>query len=203
MMLPVGMFFVRNTPGLKGKIARKIMAAMSALDLRYKDSPLTSTTPGPTAGPCPGQRVALVDDERASSAGWAALLGELRDVRWVLLVAEGASARAMSDLARIAHEHASWLSACVIHDAVEGHSVVEGRGVIEEPSVGTCRELPDPDRGLRRDLGLGPGGWLLVRPDRYVAATGTAFTERVFADAIVPLRLTIGTSQKVAPGPSL
>jgi NADPH-dependent dioxygenase len=38
------------------------------------------------------------------------------------------------------------------------------------------RPLPDPSGRVRVDLGVGPRGWLLVRPDGYLAARGDDFS---------------------------
>ncbi|MFF1478955.1 FAD-dependent oxidoreductase [Streptomyces sp. NPDC058301] len=166
LLLPVVMGVVRRTKPLKGKIERKIMAAMSALDLRYPDSPLTLADPaGGGHAPRPGQRVALVDGVRAAAPGWSAFLEELRDPRWTLLVA-GAPAD------QVAEGCGAWLSVREVADAV---AVAGG--------------LADPGRALRDALGLSTGGWLLVRPDGYLAARGGDFSVAAFARAAGALGL--------------
>ena len=119
LVLPAAMAVVRHLPPLKGRIERRIMAAMSALDLRYARSPITSAATGASAGPVPGQRVALVDERRALGAGWTALLDELRDVRWTLLVAEG-HADAVRCAAALGTSHARWLSVRMVCTAADG-----------------------------------------------------------------------------------
>ncbi|WP_433170036.1 FAD-dependent monooxygenase [Actinoallomurus sp. CA-150999] len=88
-VLPAVFAVVRNAPPLRRRIERKIMAAMSGLSLAYEDGPLTLPGPGGAVGPepRPGQRVARVTGEEvARSPGWEALVTELRDPRWTLLV---------------------------------------------------------------------------------------------------------------------
>ena len=160
LLLPVVMGVVRNVPPLKGRIERKIMAAMSALDLRYPDSPLTAR--GPAAAqevPQPGQRVALVTGERARTPGWSAFLDELRGPRWTLLVSGSAK-----EAADVAGAHSAWLS---VRSAADGDT---GAGA-----------LADPGRALRDGLGLAAGGWLLIRPDGYLAARGGRLSAAEFS----------------------
>ncbi|ANP56024.1 NADPH-dependent dioxygenase [Streptomyces griseochromogenes] len=157
VMLPVAFAVVRNAPPLKGRIERKIMAAMSGLKLSYPQSPLTTTDPGGHL-PRPGERVTRMTEEDARrSPGCAALVEALRDPRWTLLVFPSPSGAAGAPDAAETVRGADWLSVRV-----------------------ATADLPDPDGGLRNALGVGREGWLLVRPDGYVAARG----DRVTPDAL-------------------
>ncbi|MFI9724234.1 FAD-dependent monooxygenase [Streptomyces sp. NPDC052396] len=158
IMLPVAFGVVRNVPPLKSRIERKIMAAMSGLKLSYPDSPLTVPAAGAPDGqlPRPGDRAARFGAaEVEHSPGCAELVSALRDPRWTLLVFP--SAGGGSDAADAVRASVAWVSVRVAGD-----------------------DLPDPDAGLRRALGVGAQGWLLIRPDGYVAARG----EAVSADAL-------------------
>ncbi|MBW5481320.1 hypothetical protein GPJ59_05335, partial [Streptomyces bambusae] len=62
----------------------------------------------------------------------------------------------------------------------------------------TLRPLADPRGRLREALGLAAGGWLLIRPDGYVAAAGPDLTEAALSRALAPLRL----GQALRPHPA-
>ena len=172
--LPIVFLVVRNVAGLRGKIERKIMRGMTALALRYDTSPLTQVAAGdPAGGLRPGGRVTEVTDREADSPGWKAFLAELRDVRWTLLAA---GTDDPEPLRRLDKAHAGWLSVRVIED-----SLASG----DRPGP-----LADPDRSLRRGLGLDGQGWILVRPDGYLAARGDRITTAALDAAIAPLHLT-------------
>ncbi|WP_405016267.1 FAD-dependent oxidoreductase [Kitasatospora sp. NBC_00070] len=168
--LPVVFALVRAFAPLRGRIERKIIGSMSALSLEYPDSPLTlpDHRPAGATGPRAGSRLGQVTTDRAAGPGWSALLDELRDLRPSLLVAagQGGAVRA-AGAARAAHE--GWLSV----------RTVGGEG----PDA-----LPDPDGALRADLGLPPGGWLLVRPDGYLCGRGEALTPAGLTEALDVLR---------------
>ncbi|WP_063763011.1 FAD-dependent oxidoreductase [Streptomyces rimosus] len=156
-----GLFtFVRCLPPLKGRIERKIMGGMSALDLRYEDSPVTLRAEGTAVGTVPPgsrlSRVTAAGTER--STGWRELLAELRESGWTLL----AFARETDHhaLSRLAEEYAG---------TVRVRVVVPGPDSDGPPGL---RPLADPEGRLRADLRAAPGSWLLVRPDGYVAASG-------------------------------
>lgn len=164
VLLPVVMGVVRNVPPLKGKIERKIMSAMSALELSYPDSPLTVGSEG-DAVPRPGQRVTRVSGAGAGAPAWSAFLAELRDPRWTLLVSgAGASAE------ELVGSRPDWLSVRTVRDG--------------GPAAGL---LADPGRVLRDGLRLADDGWLLIRPDGYLAARGPRFSAREFARALAAL----------------
>ncbi|MCG6495585.1 FAD-dependent oxidoreductase [Kitasatospora sp. A2-31] len=168
--LPVVFALVRAFAPLRGRIERKIIGSMSALALEYADSPLTvpDRRPAGAAGPRPGSRLSQVTAERADGPGWTALLDELRELRPSLLVAAGPAGAAEAAAAARA-EHGEWLSV----------RTVAGDG----PGA-----LPDPGGALRADLGLPPGGWLLVRPDGYLCARGDRLSPADLAVALDVLR---------------
>jgi NADPH-dependent dioxygenase len=162
-LLPVLFGVVRNLAPLKSRIERKIMGGMSALGLSYDPSPLTVAGDAPKGQAVrPGERLSRVDETGARAPGWSEILRELRDPRWTLLVflGESASADAESvDVARnLADANDAWLSVRTV--------------VADEPTSGAPAPLADPEHHLRHALGAVTGGWLLVRPDGYLAARG-------------------------------
>ncbi|MDJ1136896.1 FAD-dependent oxidoreductase [Streptomyces iconiensis] len=180
VMLPVVFAVIRNVPALRGRIERKIMRQMTALSLTYPASPLTHEAPG-ARDPVPGARIAQVTPEEAAGAGWQALLAELRDPRWTLLVFDQPDEAGDTEAAgALAAEYESWLSVRTVADADSS------------PGPGP---LADPGRRLAAGLGAGPGGWLLVRPDGYLSARGDRFTLQALRPALgaigVPQRSTL------------
>ncbi len=85
-----------------------------------------------------------------------ALLGELRDPRWTLVVAPTGTTGDDAGLDDLAARY---------------RPVVSVRELRHHAGGGE-RTLADPSGALHRDLDLGSGGWLLIRPDGYLAATG-------------------------------
>ncbi|MER5474923.1 FAD-dependent oxidoreductase [Streptomyces sp. NPDC002935] len=173
--LPLVFTLVRNAPWLRRAIQRKVLGGMSGLRLHYARSPLTtgaaprSVLRRRSPGPAPGERVSSA----AAAAAGEALLRELRDVRWSLLLAPG-HARTGSVPVRAAQaaarRYGAWLSVRCINSRT-------GPGA-----------LPDPDGALRAALGLtGAGSWALVRPDGYLAARGQALTPGALARALAPV----------------
>ncbi|WP_035847276.1 FAD-dependent oxidoreductase [Kitasatospora azatica] len=138
--------FMRSVPPLKSRIERKIMGGMSALDLSYADGPLALDQGGARASRVTAQRL-------AGSAGWQELLTELGQSGWTLLTTERSAE--LPELREIAEAY---------------------RGTVRVRTLGARStgpdQLPDPDGKLAADLGLLAGGWLLIRPDGYVAAGG-------------------------------
>ena len=174
--LPAVFTVVRNVPAIRGKIERKIMASMSALGLTYAASPLTvSADDQAWPRPRPGERVIQVAEPDASRPGWVALVRELADPRWTLLVrVDEADAADAADQARALHQQ--WLSV---------RTVAAVTAADAEPAG-----LADPDGCLRRGLGLTKGGsWLLVRPDGYLAARGEGLTRSSLATVMAALPL--------------
>lgn len=169
--LPVVLTVVRAVPRLRRIVQRKVLGGMSGLLLSYPDSPLTTAGP-PTAVP-PGSRASAAIGRHPDDPGSEALRGELRDTRWSLLWAGGGPGEAGRVAAAAAAAHGEWLSVRTVH----------GAGGAD----GGPGPLADPTGRLRRSLGLGPGGWLLVRPDGYAAGGGPRLTRDGLARAVAPL----------------
>jgi 6-methylpretetramide 4-monooxygenase / 4-hydroxy-6-methylpretetramide 12a-monooxygenase len=189
--LPVVFSVVRTVPALRRAIQRKVLGGMSGLRIGYGDSSLTSVESyhyvvgaGPvvmsgtvlTPGPCPGRRITEAQVHDPQSPGCRALHDELRDPRWTLLLAEGGTGPGDTPVGvavTAAVQYGEWLSV---------------RTVGGEDADGPA-PLADPDARLRTALGLGPGCWVLVRPDGYVAARGSQLTRSVLDGAFAPLGL--------------
>ncbi|EWC63315.1 Salicylate hydroxylase [Actinokineospora spheciospongiae] len=147
--LPVVFGLVKLLPKIKVALQRKILGGVSGLRVNYQDSPLTTPDPARGAGrPRPGER--LTAFRCADAAATAAVAEELRDLRWTALVGPAAG-RLVGALA----DRGSWLSTRVV--------------TADETAPGA---LPDRDGLLAVALALPPGGWVLARPDGYVAARG-------------------------------
>ncbi|MFE7778570.1 FAD-dependent oxidoreductase [Streptomyces sp. NPDC057445] len=181
VMLPVVLAAVRNAAPLRRAVQRKVLGGMSGLRIGYPESSLTTVTSAASGALPPGTRAAAAT---GAEPGHHALRAELRDVRWSLLVAAGGSPEARQ-VARAATAHAAWLSV---------------------RTVGGPRSSPGPlvDQGgrLLRTLGLAPGGWLLIRPDGYVAAGGESLTGTALDRALAPLGHTVprpGPASVVSP----
>ena len=160
MVLPVMFKVVATVPALRARVSRKIMQAMSALDVDYADSALTvpadPTDPTNTDEPRPGRRISEVTEQDLASPGFAALVEQLRSVDWTLLVGAGPDDALAPGIARLAK---LWGRGLTVRTVGAGQDVAHA--------------LPDPDRALRRRFGLTePGSWILVRPDGYVSARG-------------------------------
>lgn len=144
--LPVVFGLIRNLPPLRRKVQRQILGGISGLQLGYPDSPLTR--PAHTAArPHPGTRASVGSGADPADPGCRAWAEELRDTRWTLA--------ATPDAVAGAPPANTWLSVRTLGDGSQGPG-----------------PLADPNGRLRAALGLVPGGWLLVRPDGYVAARG-------------------------------
>jgi len=158
-LLPVVFGLVQRIPALRVRGQRKALGRVAGLNVGYPDGPLTRpAAPGP--GPRPGERVVRVDPDTARSPGWAALVAQLREPGWTLLLFGAATAPAAAG-------ELPWL---------------------------TVRALPDPDGRLAAGLGVTGTGWLLIRPDGYLAARGTELTDADLAAALSPLDLTAANS---------
>lgn len=173
-MLPIAFTAATSVPALKSKIERKIMGGMSALGLSYRQSPLTASQPGRPTVPAPGERAARVTASGAGQAGWAGLLAELQDPRWCLLLSGARPALAVPSrqglAENLAAQYGDWLS---------------------------VRLLSAADGSLREGLHLGPGAWLLIRPDGYVAARGDDSVDGSLTAYLAALQ---GPSRQLTPG---
>ncbi|MEU9304453.1 FAD-dependent oxidoreductase [Streptomyces sp. NPDC048269] len=165
VMLPAVFSVVRGAPPLRRALQRKVLGGMSGLLLDYPDSPLT-TTDGGLRAPA-GSRAAAVAAALPAGPAATALHAELRDPRWTLLYApdgDGASLTAEGAAAAAG----DWLSV---------RAVGARRGAAPAP-------LPDPGGLLRDALGLASGGWVLIRPDGYLAASGSELTRQRLTRAL-------------------
>jgi 6-methylpretetramide 4-monooxygenase / 4-hydroxy-6-methylpretetramide 12a-monooxygenase len=177
LMLPVVFTAVRNVGPLRRHMQRIILGRVSGLSLAYGDSPLTVDGAGTAKDvhPAPGERVTQIFGTDAESPGALELYTELRDIRWTLLAVPDATGAVGEAVQRAAAEYKDWLSV---------------RTVTAGPADGVPNPLVDPDGRLRRVLGAGAGGWLLVRPDGYLAARGTGLTGAQLQRALAPVHLT-------------
>ncbi|MFE6049467.1 FAD-dependent oxidoreductase [Kitasatospora sp. NPDC056446] len=199
VFLPVFFVVVRTVTPLREKIQHSVLSAMSGLALGYPESPLTTPDATATAtaagsepaGPRPGYRItsalAAVEPGEAS----AELAAELRDPRWTLLHVPAHGADGDGDgeghgdagFGREARErYGAWLSVRTVGGGAD--DVVP---------------LPDPDGRLRRALAARPGGWLLVRPDGYLAARGGRSEQRELDRALDGAHL-VGRGGRRTPG---
>ncbi|WP_328973754.1 FAD-dependent oxidoreductase [Streptomyces sp. NBC_00239] len=170
--LPIAFTFVRNIGPLRRAIQRKVLGGMSGLLLSYDESPLT--TADPLMAVPAGSRAAAAAARHPEDPASEALRAELRDTRWSLVWAAGGPAEAGRVAAAAAAVHGTWLSVRTVHDGPDG-------------TCGGPRPLADADGLLRKALGLGAGGWVLVRPDGYLAAGGAELTRAGLARALAPL----------------
>ncbi|WP_225859510.1 FAD-dependent oxidoreductase [Streptomyces albicerus] len=200
--LPVVFTVVRKVAPLRRAIQRKVLGGMSGLRIGYRDCSLSLSVEEPRrtrppltgagsrirrrgadrlarpsgTGPAPGERVSAAAAVHAGQPGPDALAAELREVRWTLLWAAGApqcDAVPAETAARAAASHTPWLSVRTV-------------GARPGSAPGA---LPDPGRTLRDALGLGAGGWLLIRPDGYLAARGARLTQEAWQGALSALGL--------------
>ncbi|MGY3520300.1 FAD-dependent monooxygenase [Micromonospora sp. PTRAS2] len=146
--LPIAFAVIRAAGPLRRRIESSIIANMSALNLRYRDGSLIGPDAG--AGPAAGERVTGVDPGRAAEPGWRDFLHRLRTPGWHLVVA-----RDDERWAKLAALHRPWLQVSA--------TTTGGDGVTA---------LDDRTGALRSDLGIPANGWVLVRPDGYLAARG-------------------------------
>jgi len=178
--LRVLLTFVRSVPPLKSKIQRKIMGGMSALDLRYTESPLTLPD-DPGGALVAGARAARVTAEDfAGSTGWREFIAELRTGEWTLLAFAGP--REYPELHRIAENLGGTLSVRTVYPGPD--------------DAGPCAApgpLSDPGDLLRDGLAAEPGSWLLIRPDGYLAARGTDLRTNPPERALADLGIRVGS----------
>ncbi|MGW0534429.1 FAD-dependent oxidoreductase [Streptomyces sp. NPDC003032] len=181
--------FLRSVPPLKSKIERKIMGGMSALGLSYADSALSVGSPsgGVLA---PGDRVARVDaDGLTRVPAWQELLAELGRPGWTLLAFPEPGR--YTELERLVEAYPS-LSV--------RSAVATGGGAVSHGLVGPAAPgaLADPGGRLAADLGVTAGGWLLIRPDGYLAADGPDLTAGAPDAALAECGLRPGAGRRVA-----
>ncbi|MGW0607659.1 FAD-dependent oxidoreductase [Streptomyces sp. NPDC002640] len=195
--LPAVFAVVRTVPALRRAIQRKVLGGMSGLRIAYRESTLTTAETRehlgwaaqgvvlatlPEHAPAPGERVTSGQVHDPAAPGCRALHDELRDPRWSLLFAPGGAHAGTDDApddtpddvaVTAAVQYGEWLSVRTVEDDGGGRA---------GPAP-----LPDPDGALRVALGLPPGGWVLVRPDGYVAARGALLTRTALRRALAPL----------------
>jgi NADPH-dependent dioxygenase len=198
-ILPVFFGLVRNVPALRRHMQHKILGNMSGLGVNYRDSSLSTTSPQSSLSSLstastassrssatqdalvlrPGDRVCRTTSAQSGSSGWSALLPELADQRWTLLVFSGAEEPAGA-LRAVEAAHKDWLSV---------------RTVVPDDRPDAPREALNSlidDGTLRRALDAEPEAWLLIRPDGYLCTRGTRLTEEAFTSLLARLPLTAG-----------
>lgn len=188
IMLPVVFGVIKRVPALRVRGQRSALGRVAGLNIGYPDGPLTSPAPNP-ARPAPGERVRRITID-GDSPGWRGLREELRDIRWTLLVFAGhpgdGDAAAAADLglasAELAGAGAGWLS---VRTVTPGDSTADGA-------------LADPGAVLTTALDGTPGGWILIRPDGYLAARGEVLTTAAIRAALAPA----GVIEAAAPATS-
>ncbi|MFC9829960.1 FAD-dependent oxidoreductase [Streptomyces albogriseolus] len=183
--LPAVFGVVRNVPPLRRAVQRKVLGGISGLRLHYARSSLTvdgGPQPVPVAAPVdapvmvPRRPGVPAPGERAAMAAVAApaLAAELRDVRCTLLFVPGGhgpGAGCVRTAREAAARHGDWLSVRTV-----------GPGPGPAP-------LADPDGALPAALGLGAGGWALIRPDGYLAARGDLLSPASLEEALRALHV--------------
>ncbi|ASW54611.1 FAD-dependent oxidoreductase [Plantactinospora sp. KBS50] len=196
LALPVVFGIVQRVPALRVRGQRTALGRVSGLKLGYPDGPLTS--PGGTvpAAPAAGERVVRVHPDEAASPGWRALLAQLRDLRWTLL-AFGPDA--VAEAGRLGAP--DWLSVRTVSGPAGTGPAGTGAASIVPVGTGAASIVPagpdaagpgepvplaDPDGTLATTLGCADGGWLLIRPDGYLAARGTVLTGDAVEAALRP-----------------
>ncbi len=166
--MPLVFGIVDRVRPIRLRIQRKILGRVAGLGLGYEDGPLVRPADRDVT-PKPGQRVTQVMSEPAASPGWTELFAELEDVRWTVLTDQRPA---------LAYP---WISVRTVTDTASGPT-----------------DLADPDRKLRSTLHLEPGDWLLIRPDGYVAARGTAAGADATRTAVVAALTSFGLVTSVA-----
>jgi 6-methylpretetramide 4-monooxygenase / 4-hydroxy-6-methylpretetramide 12a-monooxygenase len=177
LALPIVFGVASKVTPIRKKMQREALGRVAGLNIGYVGGPLTrAAAEGP--GPRPGERSGQVLPDRAVQGGWPEFAAELRDLRWTLLACETPQTGPV--LRQAAAAHAALLSVRTVGDGTPA----DGTDGIGEPAA--VRALPDGGGALRTDLGLAPGGWILVRPDGYVAARGQQLTAAALEAALAP-----------------
>ena len=122
----------------------RLIRGMSGLTIAYRDSPLTIDT-GRDGRVAAGERLTQVDAEASQSAAWIGLREALRTCAWHLISSAAGGAGGAGD----STELPDWIQRIQLDDLNDAHGIA------------------------RQTLGLEDDGWILVRPDGYVAARGT------------------------------
>lgn len=162
VVLPVGLGLVNAIKPVKKKIERKILRGMSGLALNYEDSPLSLPARGVAAGIRPGHRVGCSAEQERAFPGWRGLVGELTDPRWTLLGFAGPGERGdqIREALRLAEK--------------QYRRAVSVRTVSATADNAELGPLVDSAGALAEGLGVREGDYVLVRPDGYLAAKGSA-----------------------------
>ncbi|MEV1026459.1 FAD-dependent oxidoreductase [Streptomyces sp. NPDC050264] len=174
-VLPLVFSVVRRVTPLRRALTRKVLGGMSGLRIGYGTSPLSIHDAPTAAGPAPGERARAAALDGTDPASRAAFAAELRDVRCTLLLAAGGGGPGdvpAGVATAAAARYAEWLSVRTLGDRPD--------------AAGGPAPFTDPGGALRGALGLRPGGWMLVRPDGYVAARGPVLTRAALRRALTP-----------------
>jgi NADPH-dependent dioxygenase len=194
IMLPIVFGVIRRVPALRVRGQRAALGRVAGLNVGYPEGPLTAPAQRP-ARPAPGERVRRLTID-GDTPGWRGLRAELRDLRWTLLVfggcpedcdapAQADAAQADIDLAsaELASACAPWLS---VRTVADDDGAADGA-------------LADPGAVLTTALDGTPGGWILIRPDGYVAARGDLLTAAEVRAALAPAAMIEGAAPRSAP----
>ncbi|MEG8280428.1 FAD-dependent oxidoreductase [Streptomyces sp. AHA2] len=181
----------RHLRPLRAALTRTLLSNLSGLATAYPASPLTThntyhyicaigpavaagTLHAPHQHPHPGERITTAPIHAPHTPACLALQAELHDTRWTLLLAAGGTGPddgPQGVAISAALQYGPWLSV---------------RTLTTTPTS-TPHPLLDPDRQLRTALGLAAGGWLLIRPDGYLAARGSSLSRPALRQALAPL----------------
>ncbi|RJL35888.1 FAD-dependent oxidoreductase [Bailinhaonella thermotolerans] len=175
-LLPLGLGLLNAVGPLKRRVERKLLSAMSGLALTYAGSPLTLDAGTAHGGWIrPGKRVACSAETERDCPAWSAVLTELTDPRWSLLVFAGDA------------------PAAPLRAALRRVEIAYGRAVsvrtVSRTGRGGPAPLADPGAGLSQAFGLRPGDYALIRPDGYLAAAGRFEDPARMADILAALHL--------------
>jgi len=162
--LPIVFGVIRNVSPLRRRVQRQVLSGISGLTLAYPDSPLTVRAGSRFRGPAPGERASAAAGAAPDDSACRQWHAELREVGWTLAV--GAGDEAALAVATAAPGAGDWLTV---------------------RTVGPAGDIADDNGALRAGLGLGPGGWILVRPDGYVAARGAHLDREGLDRALAPV----------------